>query len=431
MKKVRVKRGIGVALISLLMVMLIVINVLCYQFNTVMTRWWSGTFTKTDTSSLGYTSEDALEDGSSLTKESESEGAVLLKNNGLLPMKAQDVSLVGYASIDPMYIGCGSVAQSDDTASVKFVDYYTAFENDGFTCNQSLKDYYDEQKGSRDNNGGGMFDMSGSDFNIFDQPLDQYQDVMDKASSSTDTAVVVISRTGGEGSDEPLDMTNYQNGDSGKHYLELQQTETDMLNYCEEKYEHVIVIINSSNAMELGFLENENIDAAIWIGGPGSTGLQSVADIICGKVNPSGKLADTYAYDLTTAPSYYTSTAGTYTNYDKFDDSADGYDNKVDGGVTWYTEGIYVGYRYYETAAAEGYLNYEDTVQYPFGYGLSYTSFDWEIENQDFGDVHGDISIDVKVTNTGNVAGKDVVELYFTAPYYDGGIEKSEKELCC
>lgn len=429
MKKVKMKRGIGIALLALLMVLLIVINILCYQFSTVMTRWWSGTFTKTDTSTLGYTSEDALKSGSEITQETESEGAVLLKNNGLLPMQAQDVSLVGYASCDPMYIGCGSVAQSADTASVEFVDYYTAFENDGFTCNQGLKDYYEEQKGSRDNTGGGMFDMSGSDFNIFDQPLDQYQNILDNAAKATDTAVVIISRTGGEGSDEPLDMAEYENGDAGKHYLELQQSESDMLDYCENNYEHVVVVINSSNAMELGFLESENIDAAIWIGGPGTTGLQAVADIICGKVNPSGKLADTYAYDLTTAPSYYTSTAGTYTNYDAFDDSADGYDNKVDGGMTWYTEGIYIGYRYYETAAAEGFINYEDTVQYPFGYGMSYTSFDWEIEDQKFGEVHGDITVDVKVTNTGDVAGKDVVEMYYTAPYYEGGIEKSEKEL--
>lgn len=337
--------------------------------------------------------------------------------------------MIGYGSFDPMYIGAGSVAQSEDSSSSKFIDYYTAFENDGFTCNQDMKDYYSSQKDTRDNTGGGMFDMRGSDFNIYDQPLSNYQNVMDNAASFSDTAVIVISRTGGEGSDEPLDMDKYSNGNSGKHYLELQQVEIDMLNYCKDNYENIIVIINSSNAMELGFLDDEKIDAAIWIGGPGGTGLQAVADIICGKVNPSGKLPDTYAYDLTSAPSYYTSTAGTYTNYNEFDDSKNGYDNKVDGGVTWYNEGIYVGYRYYETAAAEGYINYDEIVQYPFGYGLSYTTFDWEITNQKFGDVHGEISLDVKVTNTGNVAGKDVVELYFTAPYYEGGIEKSEKEL--
>lgn len=429
MKRLKLKRGIGIALIAIFMIFLIVADFLCYQYNTVITRWWSGTFTKTDTTQLGYTSDEAKENGAKLTQETESEGAVLLKNNGLLPMAAGNVSLIGYGSYDPMYIGAGSVAQSDDGSSSNFIDYYTAFANDGFTCNQDLYDYYDSQKDSRDNTGGGMFNMNGSDFNIYDNPLSEYQDVMDSAASSADTAIVVISRTGGEGSDEPLDMADYDNGDAGKHYLELQDTEREMLDYVEANYENVVVVINSSNAMELGFLEEENIDAAIWIGGPGSQGLQGVADIICGKTNPSGKLADTYAYDLTTSPAYYTCTAGTYTNYDEFDGSANGYDNQVDGGMTWYTEGIYVGYRYYETAAAEGYIDYDETVQYPFGYGLSYTTFDWEITNQKFGDTHGEISVDVKVTNTGDVAGKDIVELYYTPPYYEGGIEKSEKVL--
>lgn len=428
-KKVRLKTGIGVTIISICLVLMIIIDALCYQYNTVITRWWSGTFTDTNVESLGYTAEEAKADGAKLTQETEAEGAVLLKNSGILPLDTENISLIGYASYDPMYIGAGSVAQSSDGTSNEFIDYYTAFENAGYVCNTDMQEYYAAQKDTRDNTGGGMFDMRGSDFNIYDQPLSEYESVMKQAAAYTDTAVVVISRTGGEGADEPLEMSEYENGDVGKHYLELQQTEIDMLDYVKENYENVIVIINSSNAMELGFLEDEEIDAAIWVGGPGSQGLQAVAEIISGEINPSGKLPDTYAYDLTSAPSYYTSTAGTYSNYDEFDDSENGYDNKVDGGMTWYNEGIYVGYRYYETAAAEGYINYEETVQYPFGYGLSYTTFDWEIVSQEFGDVHEQITIEVEVTNTGDVAGKDVVELYFTAPYYEGGIEKSEKEL--
>lgn len=365
MKRNKLKTGIGATLMAIFLILVVVMDVLCYQYNTVITRWWSGTFTSTNTDKLGYSSQDALNDGAKLTQETEAEGAVLLKNNGLLPMAPQNISLVGYSSSDPMYIGVGSVAQSEDTASVQFIDYYTAFENDGFSYNQDLKNYYESKKETRDNNAGGMFVMNGSDFNIYDKPLDEYKDIMDSAASTADTAVVVISRTGGEGSDEPLEMAEYDNADAGKHYLELQQTEMDMLSYCEEKYKNVVVIINSSNPMELGFLESENIDAAIWIGGPGSTGIQSVADIICGKVNPSGKLADTYAYDLKSAPSYYTSTAGTYTNYADFDDSNNGYNNEVDGGTIWYNEGIYVGYRYYETAAAEGYIDYDKNGTIP------------------------------------------------------------------
>lgn len=424
----KVKSRIGMALVAIILVLAVVADVVCAHFSTVITRWWSGTFSQVNAETLGYTADEAKENGQKITTETEAEGAVLLKNSGVLPMESQKVSLIGYGSYDPMYIGCGSVGQ-DESGSATFVDYYTAFENDGFACNQDMLKYYTDFDSTRDNTGGGMFQMNGADFNIFDQPLADYKNVMDTASAYADTAIVVISRTGGEGADEPLDMAEYDNGDAGKSYLELQQTEIDMLDYCEENYENVVVIINSSNAMELGFLEDEKIDAAIWIGGPGSTGLQAVADIICGKTNPSGKLADTYAYDLTSAPAYYTCTAGTYANYDDFDQTDKGYDNKVDGGVTYYAEGIYVGYRYYETAAAEGFIDYDATVQYPFGYGLSYTTFDWEVEKYDIGNVHGEISFDVKVTNTGDKAGKDVVELYYTAPYYEGGIEKSEKEL--
>ena len=424
----KVKSRIGMALVAIILVLAVVADVVCAHFSTVITRWWSGTFSQVNAETLGYTADEAKENGQKITTETEAEGAVLLKNSGVLPMESQKVSLIGYGSYDPMYIGCGSVGQ-DESGSATFVDYYTAFENDGFTCNQDMLKYYTDFDSTRDNTGGGMFQMNGADFNIFDQPLADYKNVMDTASAYADTAIVVISRTGGEGADEPLDMAEYDNGDAGKSYLELQQTEIDMLDYCEKNYENVVVIINSSNAMELGFLEDEKIDAAIWIGGPGSTGLQAVADIICGKTNPSGKLADTYAYDLTSAPAYYTCTAGTYANYDDFDQTDKGYDNKVDGGVTYYAEGIYVGYRYYETAAAEGFIDYDATVQYPFGYGLSYTTFDWEVEKYDIGNVHGEISFDVKVTNTGDKAGKDVVELYYTAPYYEGGIEKSEKEL--
>jgi beta-glucosidase len=338
------------------------------------------------------------------------------------------MSLIGYSSTDPVYMSAGSVAQ-DESGSTDFIDFYEAFTNDGFTLTNTMKDYYASIDTGRDNDAGGMFVMAGSDYNIFDFPVADHQDVMDKAAAEADTAVIVIGRTGGEGGDEPLDMAEYTNGDAGKSYLQLQDTELEMVKYCEDNYENVIVIIDSSNAMELGFLDDEKIDAAIWIGGPGTTGIQAVADIVCGKVNPSGKLPDTYAYDLKSAPSYYTGSAGTYTNYDAFDGSARGYNNQVDGGVNYDVEGIYVGYRYYETAAVEGYIDYDKTVQYPFGYGLSYTSFDWEITNSSFGDVHGDITMDVKVTNTGDVAGKDVVELYFTAPYTKGGIEKSAKEL--
>lgn len=422
------KKRIGTVVIAVLMVVMIVADVAAAHYNTVITRWWSGTFSKSVSGELDYTADEAKEDGRALTEETEGEGAVLLKNNGTLPLESQNISLIGYSSTDPVYMSAGSVAQ-DESGGTDFIDFYEAFENDGYKTTNTMKDYYANLDTGRDNEAGGMFDMQGSDYNILDYPIDTYQEVMDTAASEADTAVVVIGRTGGEGGDEPLDMAEYTNGNAGKHYLELQTSEQEMIQYCEDNYENVIVIIDSSNAMELGFLDDEKIDAAIWIGGPGTTGIQAVADIISGEINPSGKLPDTYAYELESAPSFYSSSAGTYTNYSDFDGSKNGYNNEVDGGVCYDVEGIYVGYRYYETAAAEGYIDYDSTVQYPFGYGLSYTNFDWEVVSSDFGNVHEDITVDVKVTNTGDVAGKDVVELYFKAPYTKGGIEKSEREL--
>jgi beta-glucosidase len=175
----------------------------------------------------------------------------------------------------------------------------------------------------------------------------------------------------------------------------------------------LIVLVNSSNAIELGFLE-DGVDAALWVGSPGAVGFNAVGRALTGEVNPSGRLVDTYAYDLSTAPAFWN--AGDFT-----------YGNLNTRHYVEYAEGIYVGYRYYETAAADGFIDYDSTVQYPFGYGLSYTSFEQSIEA--FADGGGTIAMQVKVTNTGAVAGKDVVQVYYTAPYTKGGIEKAQVVL--
>lgn len=399
----------------------------------------------------------AMDAAAELTETIEEEGAVLLKNDGVLPMSPSgdnaNIALLGYASYSPMYIGAGSISQASDYVSNDFIDFYDAFETAGYHCNQDMKEYYKNYGQSN----GAEGDMSGAGWTqatgVDDGPLTgegesvkAYQEALQAAADEAETAVLVFARVGAEGGDLETDMTGAANGDAGKHYLQFQQTELDLLEYAKTNFENVIVLINSSNAMQLGELDAEGVDAVIWIGGPGSTGIQAVADIISGDVNPSGKLCDTYAYDLRTAPSYYGATAGTYANADDFAESTATYngveytfDNEVDGGVNYYVEGIYVGYRWYETADAEGYWDnvsneygdgYEGVVQYPFGYGLSYTSFDWEIVKQEFGKTGEEIIIEVKVTNVGDVAGKDVVELYYTAPYYeDRGIEKSSKVL--
>ncbi|MBQ6755683.1 MAG: glycoside hydrolase family 3 protein [Oscillospiraceae bacterium] len=443
----KAKKTIGIVLIAILLVLCIIADAAAIRFSTVITRFWSGSFGTVQTES-NDTQLKATDAAAELTETIAEEGIVLLKNNGLLPMAPtksnRSVALLGYASYSPMYIGAGSVSQSGSYLSNDFIDFYDAFETAGYSVSKAMKEYYAKYGASN----GASGDMSGSGWSqatgVDDGPINgdseasvAYRAALEKAASDAETAVLVFSRVGAEGGDCSLDMTGAANGDAGKHYLQFQQTEIDLINYAIDNFQNVIVVINSSNAMELGELDADGVDAVLWIGGPGSTGIQALADIVSGDVNPSGKLPDTYAYDLKTAPSYWSATSGTYANYDEFGESTYTYNgvtytfnNKVDGGVTYDVEGIYVGYRYYETAAVEGYIDYNSTVQYPFGFGLSYTSFDWEVVGHKFGDTHGEIEVQVKVTNVGSTPGKDVVELYYTAPYYkDRNIEKSAKVL--
>lgn len=404
------------------------LNAVAYNYRNLITRWWSGTFTKTSDENLEYSADEAKENGKALSVEIMGEGAVLLKNDGLLPMSAGNVALLGYASSDPVYIGAGSVSQGD--GSTPMTDFYDAFTEAGFTCDETMKAYYEEYKnGTTRDDTTDMQNLSGSDYNIFDEPVSSYKDKLDAAAAANDTAVVVFSRTGGENGDLPIDMEGYKNGDAGKHYLTLQTTEQELLDYAKKSFKNVVVLLDSSNPMELGFLEDDKVSAAIWIGAPGASGLKAIPQIMVGDYNPSGHLVDIFPYDITSNPTYLTCTAGTYNNYDAFDQTDEGYENKVDGGMIWYTEGLYMGYRYYETADAEDVIDYDKTVQFPFGYGLSYTSFDWGLASSSIGGVGEKAKFEVKVTNSGNVAGKDVVQLYYSAPYTQGGIEKSAKVL--
>lgn len=192
----------------------------------------------------------------------------------------------------------------------------------------------------------------------------------------------------------------------------------------KEHFGTVIVLVNSTNAMELGFLEEDGIDAALWIGCLGSTGANAVGEVLSGAVNPSGRTSDTFAYAVESAPSYYSLGDYDYTNLEWVNTNPIAASSEPDAyHYVDYIEGIYVGYRYYETAAEDGFIDYDATVQYPFGYGLSYTTFEQSIS--DFQNDGETITMTVDVTNTGAVAGKDVVETYYSAPYTPGGIEKS------
>ena len=396
------------------------------KFDTVITRWWSGTFT-TPVIAEGAKSADEAREASRLNSlEVASEGIVMLKNkDDFLPRDPGKVALLGFAAMNPVYMGAGSVAQGD--GSTEKIDFYKAFENAGYTVDSTMKAYY-EGGGSRTNKTN-QFVMNGSDYNISDYPVDDYRSELEAAASaSKDLAIIVYSRCGGEGGDLPIDMRGYTNGDAGEHYLKLQTTERELLDFAMENFDHVVVMLDSANAMQLDFLDDDRIDAAFWVGAPGNTGIEAVPKLMTGEVNPSGHLVDVFPYDTMSNPTYWTCTCGSYNNYDAFD-GGDEFDNKVDGGMIWYPENVYMGYRYYETAAAEKVIDYDTTVQFPFGFGLSYTTFEWSIDATRLGGTHETIEIDVVVKNTGKVAGKDVVQLYMEPPYISNGIEKPARIL--
>ena len=356
-----------------------------------------------------------------VTEQIEEEGLVLLRNeNKALPMTETKANVFGFASDAIIYGGSGSGAADES----KNVNLSTALENVGIEVNEELAEFYKTKNDEAKAKNGVTIALS--DYSVKEPSVEDYENgLLENAKEFSDTAIVVFGRAGGEGADMPMDMGAYEGGTEGRHYMELTENEEAMFDMVKENFEKVIVLINSSSPMELGFLENEKVDAAMWIGGPGSVGLQGVANALCGEVNPSGRLVDTYAYDATSSPAYMNIGDFTYTGTEHENGG-------MLGGVAPYKfmnyqEGIYVGYRYYETAAQDGYINYDETVQYPFGYGLSYTTFEQKMGALS---TEGDaVSVDVTVTNTGNIPGKEVVQLYYTPPYTKGGIEKSHVVL--
>lgn len=283
------------------------------------------------------------------------------------------------------------------------------------------------------------------DFTVPEPTIAEYENanIFEDAVAYSDTAVVVVSRTGGEGFDIPQSITgpdeyNAQYGglaqfydfttqaedlDASKSYLELSNREIAMVDRVCKEFKNVIVVVNSSNAMELGWLDQyDSIKAAVLCGAPGELGFDSLGKILSGEVNPSGHLADTYVYDLLATPTANNFGGFAYDNYAEVTGSQDNRAMFVN-----YCEGIYVGYKFYETAAAEGLIDYDKVVQYPFGYGLSYTTFDSSIAAvEDDGEK---ITLDVAVKNTGDTAGKYVAEIFYEPPYYNGGIEKAAANL--
>ena len=350
------------------------------------------------------------------------EGVTLLKNeNGTLPLEATSkISVFGQDSVDSVY-GGGGAGSIDTSKAQSLMD---AFEQAGFDVNPTLTEFYttgagkDYRKTSTDAYGKGTFAVN-------EVPASAYTDDVEKSFASyNDAAIVVIGRSGSESQDLPTDKLA-----SGYTYLQLDDDERAMLKMASDNFDKVVVLLNTQNPMELADLEDDSIDAVMWIGSLGQTGAGGVAEALNGTVNPSGHLPDTYAYDLKSAPS--SPNFGSYAIVNGTD--------RFTSSYMAYAEGIYVGYRYYETRYEDVVLgnearsNYDYTKQvaYPFGYGLSYTDFTWSDYSMKKAD--GGFDISVKVTNTGKTAGKDVVQLYMQSPYTDydkaNGIEKASVEL--
>ena len=382
----------------------------------------------------GTLSDETNEEAAEVAEEIMEDGIVLLKNESLLPLnETKKLNIFGWESINPAYGGAGSGGIND---LYDIVSLNQGLENAGFSINQELVDFYN-------NYGADNPEMSiqKQSWTLPEPPVDTYSDELIKSAKEySDVAVVVLSRKAGEGhNDIPMDVRKaaydnnsdeYDDFPEGEHYLQLSQTERDMVDMVCSNFDNVIVVYNGANQFELGFAdEYPQIKSVVWCPGTGNVGFNALGKVFSGEVNPSGKTPDTFIYDMTTAPWWNNAEKTEYTNL------ADMAVEGMNAGTaqvyapafTNYVEGIYVGYKYYETAAQEGAIDYDKTVQYPFGYGLSYTEFEQkmgELEEKD-----GQISVDVEVTNTGDVAGKDVVEVYYKPPYTNGGIEKSSANL--
>ena len=415
----------GEAAIAMVLAVVVCVNMICFGPMATLIGLATGN---------GTLSDETNEEAAKVAEEIMEDGIVLLKNESLLPLnETKKLNIFGWESINPAYGGAGSGGIND---LYDIVSLNQGLENAGFSINQELVDFYN-------NYGADNPEMSiqKQSWTLPEPPVDTYSDELIKSAKEySDVAVVVLSRKAGEGhNDIPMDVRKaaydnnsdeYDDFPEGEHYLQLSQTERDMVDMVCSNFDNVIVIYNGANQFELGFAdEYPQIKSVVWCPGTGNVGFNALGKVFSGEVNPSGKTPDTFIYDMTTAPWWNNAEKTEYTNL------ADLAVEGMNAGTaqvyapafTNYVEGIYVGYKYYETAAQEGAIDYDKTVQYPFGYGLSYTEFEQkmgELEEKD-----GQISVDVEVTNTGDVAGKDVVEVYYEPPYTNGGIEKSSANL--
>ena len=440
-KKAMIRCQAGLAI---LLALVITVNLICFgpMFTVINLAMGGGSIT-----------EESMAEAYEVNTELVGEGVTLLENNGALPLASgSNLNVFGWASTAPVYGGVGSGALNDQ---YEVTDLITGLKNAGLNVNEDLVNFYETYQAERPSVG-----MWAQDWTLPEPNVSAYTDeLMSGAKEFSDTALVVISRPGGENADMPTDMmsvvdgswverdeitgNSYFNGvyddslnegndwDEGDHYLQLSNREEEMLQMVCDNFDKVIVLINTNNAMELGFLKEYGVDAAVYAPCPGQNGFNAVGQVFTGEVNPSGKTVDTFVYDLFNTPTANNFGQFTYDNMDEFavvsTSFSTGEQSTALPSFVNYVEGIYVGYKFYETAAVEGLIDYDSTVVYPFGYGLSYTTFSQEMGPITESD--GTLSFDVTVTNTGSVAGKTVVEVYYNPPYTNGGIEKASANL--
>ncbi|MCD8154218.1 MAG: glycoside hydrolase family 3 C-terminal domain-containing protein [Clostridiales bacterium] len=417
----KVFAGIWGTILAILLVAVLVGNYFAMKYATIITRSLGHTTTEVVSTGEGETDseyfksaydshDDLVAYETEFSQQLEAEGVVLLKNSDdILPMESgQKITLFGIGSAKFLYSGGGSGAI--DTTNV--MSLKEALEAEGFEVNPEIWSMYESSENRVEQ------EISVDDYS---------SDVVDSIEEYSDAAIIVISRS----AQEAMDLEEEE--------LVLSDEEMEMVNYANANFDNIVVLLNTANAIEMGWADSQyfpNIKAVIWTGYPGQEGISSIAKVLTGEVNPSGRLVDTYAYDSLSAPATQIFGAGQWTNTD--------HENSCKNYYTVYGESIYVGYRYYETRYEDTVLGqgnastedseyvYSDEVQYPFGYGLSYTEFSYSdfslTENED------SFTVEVTVTNEGNVAGKEVVEVYFQSPYTDYDrenlVEKSSVELC-
>ena len=449
----------GETWMAALLAIVLVVNLICFGPMSALLNLVGAAPTPT------VVSEELAKQASANALKIAEEGFVLLENEGILPLTdTKKINLFGWASTNPVYGGAGSGGINDLYAKVSLIE---SIQNAGYEVNQELIDFYTAFAPNR-----AAVSITAQNWNLPEPPVKNYGDeLIANAKNFSDTAVIVISRLAGEGhNDIPQEMSSceiytdnsedYPDWDAGDHYLQLNNTEKDMVRLVCDNFENVIVVYNGAYAFELGFVEEyDSIKGLIWAPGPGNVGFTALGEILNGSVNPSGRTNDTFVYDMKTTPYWHNAEKRDYTNmlHMMVEGMNAGVPTNYAPSFINYVENIYVGYKFYETAytealryaeeqalaksadetekeddtateeAAPFFFDYDSTVQYPFGYGLSYTTFTQEMS--EIKEDETSLSFDVTVTNTGDVAGKDVVEVYFNPPYTNGGIEKASANL--